>query len=113
MTTSAAQPASLSREETIKAIRKALKARSGKTWSVRGGTGTAWGWIRISSPPARSDAYGRMSPEETTELHELLGLKHYGGSQGVQVPDSSAHYREFIDRAEGRTPSVIGQQYWD
>ena len=41
------------RNETIKAIRKALRARSGKSWSVTGGRGTAWGWLTIDAPPAR------------------------------------------------------------
>jgi hypothetical protein len=42
------------RNATIAAIRKALKARSGKSWSVRGDRGSAWGWIRISLPPKRA-----------------------------------------------------------
>lgn len=41
------------RDVTIKRIRAALRQRSGKTWSVRGDRGTAWGWINISCPPAR------------------------------------------------------------
>jgi hypothetical protein len=45
--------ASVDRDETIKAIRTALKRRSGKTWSVTGGRGTAGGWINISAPPRR------------------------------------------------------------
>lgn len=40
-----------SRDRAITAIRRALKARSGKDWSVTGGRGTSWGWIRISVPP--------------------------------------------------------------
>ena len=43
----------MDRNETIIAIRTALKNRSGKQWSVTGGTGTAWGWIKISVPPSR------------------------------------------------------------
>ena len=43
----------LTRDQAIKRIRDALKLRSGKPWSVTGGTGTAWGWIRIDAPPAR------------------------------------------------------------
>lgn len=42
-----------SREAVIKRIRAALVKRSGKQWSVRGGRGTAYGWIRISAPKAR------------------------------------------------------------
>lgn len=44
---------SLTREETIKRIRAALKRKTGKSWTVRGGRGTGWGWIRVESPPRR------------------------------------------------------------
>jgi hypothetical protein len=41
------------RDEAIQRIKAALKRRSGKVWSVRGGSGTAWGWITVDAPPAR------------------------------------------------------------
>lgn len=43
----------LDRNEAIARIKKALKERSGKSWSVTGGRGTAWGWIKIDAPPKR------------------------------------------------------------
>lgn len=43
----------LDRDEAIKRIKAALKRRSGKPWSVTGGRGTAWGWIKIDAPPKR------------------------------------------------------------
>lgn len=43
------------RNEAIATIRSELKTRSGKAWSVRGGRGTAWGWITIDAPAARHD----------------------------------------------------------
>jgi hypothetical protein len=104
----------MDRNETIKTIRTALRKRSGKAWSVRGGTGTAWGWITISSPPARSaDKWGSMTDAEAKELGELLGFDRPVHHQGASIAASDKHYREFIDRAEGRKPSVIGTQYWD
>ncbi len=36
----------MDRDEAIKRIRAALKRRSGKLWSVTGGRGTSWGWIK-------------------------------------------------------------------
>ncbi len=48
---------SVGRNEAIDLIREALRRRSGKTWSVTGGKGTAWGWIRITSPPKRRVAH--------------------------------------------------------
>jgi len=53
-----------------------------------------------------------MSPTEQAELAKLLGLD-YAHSQGVSIPASNAHYQEFIDRAEGRTPKKIAEAYWD
>ena len=43
----------LDRDEAIARIRTALRRRSGVAWSVKGGRGTAWGWLRISAPPSR------------------------------------------------------------
>ena len=125
------------RDETIKAIRTALKRRSGKQWSVTGGRGTAWGWIGICAPPARCTWSHRlkagevsdrpenyeeyntgepghmMGPDDRAELGELLGFGKPCHCQGETVADSSDHYREFIDRAEGRPPAKIAQAYWD
>jgi len=96
----------IDRDTAIKAIRAALRRRSGKAWSVRGGRGTAWGWITISSPPARSaDRWGTMTDAEAAELGELLGLGHPVHPQGQGIPAGSRDYRNFIDRAEGRTPA--------
>lgn len=128
----------LDRAEVIKAIRTALKRRSGKTWSVTGGRGTGWGWLRIDAPKARrtgkhvksgTDAYGHdtyelidtgerqdygsMTPADQRELTELLGLGQLVSHQGHSVASSNAHWIEAIARAEGRNPSAYGVQYWD
>lgn len=101
------------RNPAIKAIRAALKRRSGVTWSVRGGTGTARGWITISAPPARLDDFDRMSDDDADRLRQLLGLTSKVSRQGVDVAASSDYRQEYIDRAEGRRPSVVGRPYWD
>jgi hypothetical protein len=97
-------------------IRTSLKQRSSKAWSVRGGTGTAYGWITITAPPKRMDNY-LMSREDAKELHQLLGLDFRPGPetriQHITVPASSDYYREYVDRAAGRTPSINGKPYWD
>ena len=98
----------MDRNSTIARIRTGLKARSGKSWSVTGGTGTAYGWIRIGVTPRQ--AQGR--PEWKAELAQLLG-KDRVHSGGESIPPSNAYYQEYIDRAEGRTPIVIGTTYWD
>lgn len=100
------------RAETIKVIRSALRQRSGKTWSVTGGRGTAWGWLTITAPPARR-AGSSMTVEDQTELAGLLGVPFSFARGGVMVAASHDHWREFVARAEGRTPPVIAQPYWD
>lgn len=126
----------LDRDTTIRRIKAALKRRSGKSWSVTGGKGTAFGWVKIDAPPrARtwhfvetggrdehgnfnyeevndpSRPYGHMGPADRAELAELLGVDaHY---QGVSIPDGNDYRREYVDRSEGREPAEIGQPYWD
>lgn len=125
----------MTRDEAIQRIRKALKKRSRKSWSVKGGLGTAWGWITITAPPRRctgmyqlidgrddepenykyvngTETGQHISVEDRKELAKLLGFEsvHF---QGVSIAASSDYRNEYVDRAEGREPSVIGQQYWD
>ncbi len=116
----------MTRNETIQIIKKALKRRSGKTWSVTGGRGSDYGWITIDAPPSRrtwtghaekerdtGQSGGHMSPNDRQELGILLGLGRPVHHQGHDIPASSDYYQEHIDRAEGRPPSVIGKPYWD
>lgn len=127
----------MTRNETIKIIRAALKRRSGRSWSVTGGRGAAYGWINIDAPPARQtwrwdnprsgtnpEDYtveindrepdcGHTGPADREELAALLGLEHRAYFQGVSIPAASDYYQEYIDRAEGRTPARHGERYWD
>jgi hypothetical protein len=110
------------RNEIVQTIRAALRKRSGKPWSVTGGTGTAWGWIKISAPPARRTLHARLkagaastSPEDyemvdtgepdgnlteadCLELARLLGLESVS-MQGESVPATTAFRRVAIARA--------------
>jgi len=127
------------RDEVIARIRKALNERSDRNWSVTGGRGTSHGWLHIDAPPKRRTFDHRqtgelggdglpvyelnhveengylMGPEDRAELARLLGFPDESSipHQGVKVPAGHDFYAEFIDRAEGRTPSVIGKAYWD
>lgn len=125
----------MTRNETITTIRAALKRRSGKTWSVTGGTGTAYGWITIDAPPKRRtwgyrlkpgtldlpenyEGYDTgqpnrvMTPADQAELSKLLNVK-LCHNQGEKIPASIDYYLEYIDRAEGRIPTKTGTPYWD
>jgi len=110
------EPDYTDRNTAIKAIREALKERSGRSWSVTGGRGTAWGWITISAPPRRMEGMW-MSAEDSAELMRLLGrdLAASGREriQQITVPDAGDFRREYVARAQGREPEVIGQRYWD
>jgi len=129
-----------SRDEAIEIIRTALRRRSGKAWSVSGGRGTTWGWIRIAAPPARrtwslhpkklddgraplyfedfedrdtGEPGHHTSPADREELAALLALETRVHHQGLMIPASSAYYREYIERAEGRPVTEIARPYWD
>lgn len=129
---------SVSRDETIKAIRAALKRRSGKPWSVTGGRGTASGWITVTAPPKRctgktiehaelrdgrthyeyehidaGEPTGSMTPQDAAELGELLGLGRPAYPGGESIPASNDHRIQYIALAEDRSPSTFGKQYWD
>jgi hypothetical protein len=114
----------MTRNETIAQIKAALKARTGKSWSVTGGSGTAWGWLKIDVPPkariytwegklAQEGEYGHvMSAEARAELAQVLGLESVH-AQGVSIPSGGGYYEEYIARAQGKTPTVYGERYWD
>ena len=97
----------MDRDDTIREIRAALKRRSGKAWSVNGGRGTSYGWLTIAAPPARRTDFGYLSDADQRELADLLGVAVH--HQGVMVPSGNDYYREYIDRANGREPSVCGR----
>jgi len=115
----------LSRNAVIRRIRVALERRSGKTWSVTGGRGTAYGWITIDAPPRRrgwdlegtqrveAGRTGYASLSDRRDLATLLGLPGFVHAQGQMIPAGHDYYREFLDRAEGRAPRVHGTPYWD
>lgn len=127
----------MERAEAIKAIKDALQKRSGKPWSVTGGRGTAWGWLRIDAPPSRrtwrfidtgernsnglpvyteaedqSYQFGHTGPEDRATLAKLLGIEQVH-PQGESVPSGSDYWQEYVDRAAGLKPTVCGKQYWD
>jgi hypothetical protein len=102
----------LSRDEIIVAIRKNLRARTGRGWSVKGGRGTSWSWITITAPPARQDRYGCMTDDDAQALADALGLDA-AHRQGVSVPGQNDYRQEYLDRSAGQVPSRTGVPNWD
>lgn len=104
------------RDTAIARIRAALKKRTGRAWSVTGGTGTAWGWIKVHVPPRLRDQYGSMSDADRMELAAVLGFeddRREVGRSGWSIPASSAYYRAAVQRAETGTTTENPQPYWD
>lgn len=94
--------------QALKQIRAALKRRSDKRWSVTTQRGTAYGWIRVVSPPS-SGGPNDMTDEDRRELAELFSLPlNRVGLQGITISPEDDFYQEYIDRAEGNEPIVRG-----
>lgn len=85
-------------------IRKCLRARSGKSWSVILGRGSSWGWITITALPKRRDRSGCLTAADARELAALLALGHVH-PQGVLIPDGSTARAEYLARAAGEHPT--------
>ena len=100
-----------SRNSVIRRIKDALKQR-GFSYSVTGGRGTAWGWIHIDLLPSVEKL---LTPEKRRlayrELNDVFGYNR--GTDSISVPASTAHYREYLERAQGLTPTKIAEAYWD
>lgn len=125
------------RDELIAHIRTQLKRRTGRPWSVTGGRGTAWGWIRIDAPPRRRTMHavkvdpnggnapenwrmedtgepgGSMTDDDRRTLAEALGLPRPVHHQGESIPAGNDYRTEYFDRAAGRPPRTTGEPYWD
>lgn len=99
------------RNATIASIRKALRTRSGKTWSVKGGRGSSWGWIEVSAPPARLDRFDMMSAEDQAALAGLMGREV--GRQFLMVPAGTDFRHAALERAWGLPVTVTPVAYWD
>ena len=75
----------MERHEAINRIRKALKKRTGRVFSVKGSTGTSWGWITINSTPKRQNEYGYMNEEDRELLKKMMNLDKVD-NQGISIP---------------------------
>lgn len=101
------------RDETIAIIRVELRRRTGRTWTVEGGTGTAWGWITVTAPPKRRGGkWGPMTGDDRRVLADALGLAAVG-DQGEQIPAQADYRVEYVARARGEKPAVTGTPGWD
>lgn len=78
----------IERNEATKRLRKALKAKTGKSWSVWGDRGTAYGWITVEAPKARRVSE-KLAPQFASIVDVPLGtpveeyLIEYTGPAGT------------------------------
>lgn len=103
----------MSRNECIEQIKTALKKRSKTRWSVRGGSGTAYGWIRVTTIPSLRNGCS-LAEEHRKELAQLFGLEGERECwDGISIAASDDYYQEYVERANGQAPTKIAQPYWD
>lgn len=95
------------RDQVIAELKKLLKARTGRTWSVTGGRGTSWGWITITAPPKRRDGY-QLNDEDRADLDAIFGR----GGNSHSVADSVDYRLQALRQAAG-LDFVVAQPYWD
>ena len=95
------------RAEAVKRIRAGLRARTGEDWSVS----DEQGWVVVKSPPRRRTAHDGLVDADARKLAEALGLP-WVPPPGVLVPPTPDYYQEYVDRAEGREPSALGDPHW-
>lgn len=86
---------------------KQLSERTGAGWVVRSNVD---GSLRITAPNFRL-RNGRMSDSDQARLSEALGLPGRTGASGVHVPADPSWRHEFLDRAAGRQPSILGARF--
>jgi hypothetical protein len=101
----------MNRDTAIDRIKKALKARSGKSWSVTGGRGTSWGWIEINTLPKRKTWQNvqTKTPEPPSPNARYRGVDcvtpHYrvveGAEDAILSPADDPWAREAAEK--GRT----------
>lgn len=112
----------LDRDAAITRLRAGLKARTGRAWSVKGGTGTSWGYLMVDAPPKRRTCAwdGVPDPALTGEgysceadralLHSVFGERPHPQGHSIS-PDSGCRERA-VQQAEGRpVTSVCSHDY--
>lgn len=92
------------RNEVTKRLRQILKTRTGRTWSVRGSSGTGWGWIHVDAPAARK-VDRRASDEDKALLSEVLGWQVGGSPLWTVAPDPGG-YAAALQLAAGQPVTI-------
>ena len=102
----------LERGAFVKRLRSALKARTGRSWSVKGSTGTSWCWIDVCAPPARKHDH-RMTSEDESLLAAVMNERR-GISGNISIPPTRGHRTAALAAALGIEPIIPKAEHaWD
>lgn len=82
-----------------KILRKLLRERTGRDWSVSRGRGTAYCWLKIHAPPKRRAEHGYLSIEDQILLSAALG--HWVHCQGESIRPGGDVRGAYVFRAAG------------
>jgi len=91
---------SIDRDDAIKLIREALKKRSGKSWSVTGGRGTAWGWINVTAPSARRVGHKANPEYDALAFEDQIRIDRTGEGPPSSLDDPDAESRYYMSRED-------------
>jgi len=62
--------------------------------------------------PAPEDGIG-MPALNIGELAAAFGIEGHMANQGVSIPSGGDYRAEYVARARGEQPTVVGKPYWD
>jgi hypothetical protein len=88
-------------DAACKVLRKLLRERTGRDWSVTRGRGTAYSWIRIHSPPKRRCKFGFLSIEDQILLTAALGSRPRVHEQGESIRTECGVRGSYVFRIAG------------
>lgn len=99
--------------EFTKTLRKLLRERTGRDWSVTRGRGTAYSWCRIHAPKARCDKFGEMGLEDQIVLSSVLGQWVHAGGESIRTERGVRGW--YILKALGANTDGwdVADQSWD
>ncbi|MEU1827450.1 hypothetical protein ABZ502_34190 [Streptomyces abikoensis] len=90
-------------------LRAGLRSNTGKHWSV---TCKPDGWLHITTALQRRTSDREITMPERIELAKALKMPvHTVSAHGVSIPPDNGWRAEFLDRAHGKNPRVLGERF--
>lgn len=100
--------------EYTKRLRQVLRMRTGRPWSVKVGTGTAYCWVKVEAPPKRRTVRGYAPTAEDQALLEAA-TGESAHSQGFNIPPTRGYQAALLLHAATGDGSAIqrAEHGWD